>query len=917
MLLGEMIAAACAAHDGTALREGHELWSFQDVDRITRRRASVILDAAASGRRVVLIGEHRAEAVLWALSVMRSGLVYTPLNSGLSRDAVLLAVDVAEPDLVIVLDPDHAEALRDDLGSVVISAQDLLEDGVVYDMDGQHSADEIAYSIFTSGSTGQAKLVDVGHRGIEALCRSQVEQFPVRRGDTVLQFAALAFDASIAEILVALVAGAELVVPTWAADSWFGSVVAHLRLEPVDVVTLPPSVYAALDETAKAEIRTIVFAGEALSEDVWRTAAQHSRVLNAYGPSEGTVCFSIAELKDFSFSIGRAIPGYRALVNVDGELRSEGRGELVMVGSGVALGYAGGHEENVRFSSIDGEPAYRTGDIVDVTSGEIHYVGRTDGQVKRLGHRLDLVQLESRVAAVLARRSVLVEEDEALVLVLEGSRDVTTDSAKVLDRLRASFSDWELPDAVRVLDGPIPLTANGKLDRARLSESGRPRGKDAPSDLGIEEPLSGERAMAEDAVADIAAEVLGRPLDVETALFDAGGTSMTLVRLQSALATEFGQDTVRSTMARIAYDFSVRRFVNAHRGAIAEPGDEIGDALSDLERFLDEVVEARRQAPLIGASDGGDVVPPTVLTGASGFIGGRVLDRLIAEGRRVIVATNSPIADFLERHGRRFGRPLPDYEDVVIVDAADLAGSTERWGAVLHCGYDVNHLLPLRSHILGSVSWTKELVRLAQQHGATSFCFASSSSVGDAFTPLSRATLSKIPDGYSRSKAVAERVVEEFRSPAGAGRVLRLGLVYGHSDDERESLELDTFASMLVASWRMNAVPLLAGAIPVVDVDTVVETMLSGNETRQQVIDRTYTLAEIFRAFDLQHPVELDPQEWMDQAVARAGLDERVLPAIRALLAEIGGWDRVVDGGRSDHFERLFTTLIGAPLHVE
>lgn len=921
MLLGQLVADACGAHDGTALREGQRTWSFQDLDRITRVRASVVRDSAVGGRRVVLVGEHRAEAVLWALSVMRSGLIYTPLNSGFTRDEVLVAIELAEPDLVIVLDPDLADALRDELGAVVISADDLLDEAVVEDDGGPWASDEVAYSIFTSGSTGQAKLVDVGHRGIEALCRAQIERFPVRRGDSVLQFAALAFDASVAEVLVSLVAGAELVVPAWTAESWLGSVVAHLHAERIDVATLPASVYAALDETARAAIRTVVFAGEALSEDVWRTAAQHSRVLNAYGPSEGTVCFSIAEMADFSFSIGRAIPGYRALVDVDGALRTSGRGELLIVGSGVALGYAGGHPENARFSTIDGEPAYRTGDIVTVVDGEIDYVGRTDAQVKRLGHRLDLVQLESRIAAVLERRSVLVASDGALVLVLEGSGGAATDQATVLTRLRTSFASWELPDVVRVLDGPIPVTVNGKLDRARLSlPAGRGVGN-APSGHGDGGAHATDRPVTESAVARIAAEVLGRPLDVDTALFDAGGTSMTLVRLQSALARDFGQDAVRSTMARIAYDFSVRRFVSAHNGAIAEPVDEIGAALSDLDRFLDEVDEASRRGPSEASlrgreEDADDASAPTVLTGASGFIGGRVLNRLLSAGRRVIVATTSPTADLLERHGRRFGRPREDYEDVVVLDTAELADSPERWDAVLHCGYDVNHLLPLRSHMLGSVTWTKDLVRLALEHGASSFVFASSSSVGDVFAPLSRETLTRIPDGYSRSKAVAERVVEAFRPRSGAGRVLRLGLVYGHSEAERESLELDTFASLLVASQRLDAVPRLTGTIPVVDVESVVDAVVSGDALHQQVIDRTYTLAEVFRAFGLRDPVELDPQDWMDEAVARADLDERVLPAVRALLGEVGGWDRTVDGGPSDHFTRLSTTLIGAPVRV-
>src|SRR5262249_28035758 len=150
--------------------------------------------------------------------------------------------------------------------------------------------DEPAYIIFTSGSTGRPKGVVVPHRGLANLVAEQRAAFAVNEASRVIQFASLAFDAAIAEILVALAAGAELCVPL---ESDIGSVSAVERLlveHAVDVATFPPSLLELLDPSRLPHLRTVVSAGERCPPAVLRRWATGRNFVNAYGPTENTVC---------------------------------------------------------------------------------------------------------------------------------------------------------------------------------------------------------------------------------------------------------------------------------------------------------------------------------------------------------------------------------------------------------------------------------------------------------------------------------------------------------------------------------------------------------------------------------------------------------------------------------------------------
>ncbi|MFC8448797.1 AMP-binding protein [Kitasatospora sp. NPDC057223] len=911
--------------DLVALESGTQSWSYAELDEATRERAAQLRRICPDGGRVVLVGEHTAEAVIWALAVLRSGLVHTPLNPNLPVERLREAIRVAAPRLVLCCTADSLGALRaagreDGLAVRVLGAEEIASAAAAAGgATGGTPSSEVAYSIFTSGSTGLPKLVNVGHAGVENLCRDQSRLFGVKPGSRVLQFSSLSFDASIAEILVALYAGARLVVPPRENGSWLSAVGRYLRDHGCDVITLPPSVYARLDDEARKAIGTVVFAGEALYEGEFRAASRYSRVLNAYGPTEGTVCFSVAELSRFSASVGRPIEGWTARVydtdTAPGGYAASGRGELVLVGPGVALGYEGSSAASPDgagpFTTVDGAPAYHTGDEVELRDGEVFYLGRLDEQVKRLGHRIGLGELAGRIAGLLDTSAVLLEDGTSLVLAHTATAEHEGGPKAYL---RRQLPPWEVPDVLFALP-ELPLTDNGKTDRAAVLALVRQAAERASA--GADGPTPGAGADPDDlaVVHAVVAGVLGTAIEPATSVFDAGGDSLALVRIQVELSRIYGKDTVQAVFDLLNYDFSVADFITGLRGRSGaaggtgpaappahDPVPGVFAAVAAELAGLPAELDALRPAP---AGDG-EQPRGVTLTGAGGFIGGHVLDRLLGAGRHLTVLTTSDPAELVSRHRARFGRAAADYADVEFLGYGDAdllardaaGGAGRRWGPVVHCGFEVNHLLPLERQLNGSIASTRTLLRAAAALDSPRFVFLSAASVGARFLPFTEDALAAVGDPYSQAKFVAEGYLGALGGERCTVDLVRAGLVYGHTGGDHAFLERDVFAQLLRLSLRHGVLPRLEGLVPVCHVADVVTALLTaagsqGAAETSVLVQRTYGVEELRAELGLAPDRVVGPQEWLATVTEAGGADLPLLAALRQWLGP-AGWSEEV-----------------------
>jgi amino acid adenylation domain-containing protein len=357
----------------------------------------------------ILVGicvERSLEMIVGVLGVLKAGGAYVPLDPAYPQQRLAwmiedahLSVLLTQHELIVKLPVHHVHTICLDTDWEKIANQSS-ENPVCL-----NSIDDLAYVIYTSGSTGQPKGVMIAHRGLQNLCHAQIRAFDVHPDSRVLQFASFSFDASVSEIFGTFLAGATLYMSTQKNLLPGPSLNRLLYDQAITVVTLPPSVLTVMESEAFPDLRTVVSAGEACSAEIIKRWSPGRRFLNAYGPTEITVCATINECVDLNtpLSIGRAIDNTQVYI-VDAYLQPVPvgvPGELCIGGVGLAQGYL--HRPDLTkekfipnpFSEEPGARLYKTGDLARyLPDGNIEFLGRIDHQVKVRGFRIELGEIE-------------------------------------------------------------------------------------------------------------------------------------------------------------------------------------------------------------------------------------------------------------------------------------------------------------------------------------------------------------------------------------------------------------------------------------------------------------------------------------------------------------------------------------------
>lgn len=519
--------------------------TYEHLDRRSRAYATTLARRGLiRGDRVGVHASPSIEFYAAVLGLIRSGITYVPLDPNyppsrlehIASDAGLSCIITERPEETIFDVP----AMH--LGSV--------SDAKLLAVSSGGNPDDIAYIIYTSGSTGAPKGVAVTGASLANLVFAQRAAFGVSTDDRVLQYASASFDASISEIFVTLGAGAALVVCE--PDRRVGSALQHLLVErQVTMVTLPPTIAALLEPESLSSLRTIISAGEACPDwfaDRWGTEGRI--VINAYGPTEATVCATTARIKPGDpMTIGRPIANVGVAV-VDEDMTRVGRGkigEIVITGRGVAAGYLHANHDS-KFCEIDldgqAEAAYRTGDLGSLDpANRLQFHGRRDDQVKRNGVRIELGDIESTLQThplvLQAVASVPSGMNELRAYVVASRR---VDQAELRAFVQSRLPAGLLPTRLIQID-LVPLTPSGKIDRSAL---------DAMAVLTAAEAETRPATDLEHQLAGIWEDVLGvDEVGLYDNFFDLGGTSLqaALILSKAAEMGDFDSPLFAQTVA--------------------------------------------------------------------------------------------------------------------------------------------------------------------------------------------------------------------------------------------------------------------------------------------------------------------------------------------------------------------------------
>src|SRR5262249_4977114 len=346
----------------------------------------------------------------------------------------------------------------------------------------------LAYIIYTSGSTGRPKGVAIQHSSAIAFISWAMDQYDASQLSGMLASTSICFDLSIYELFVTLSSGGKIILARDALELAEMDQSADVRA----INTVP----SAMNELVRmgaipAGVTTVNLAGEALSRSlVEKIFAQGvSEVYNLYGPSEDTTystCTSLSRGQAGPVPIGRPSSNTQVyIVNREMEPVPIGvAGEIYIGGEGLARGYLNRADMTAeRFvpdslGRREGGRLYRTGDVGRYRlDGEIEYLGRSDHQVKVRGFRIELGEIEAALVkhGDVGQAVVVVKEDseglKQIVSYIVPKQGRQVNPTELNSSLRERLPEYMLPAIYQAID-EIPLTANGKLDRARLPEVG-------------------------------------------------------------------------------------------------------------------------------------------------------------------------------------------------------------------------------------------------------------------------------------------------------------------------------------------------------------------------------------------------------------------------------------------------------------
>ncbi|MDX2705104.1 non-ribosomal peptide synthase/polyketide synthase [Streptomyces sp. PA03-6a] len=550
-------AQAARTPDATAVVFGDTELSYADLNARANRLARHLVEHGVGPEQLVALALPRSiDLIVTILAVTKAGGAYLPIDPAYPTDRIAYQLTDARPALLITSAATQQELTAADVTQLSLDDPQLrqalsaLPDHDLTDTErhGPLRTAHPAYIIYTSGSTGRPKGVTVTHHGLASLVTAQADTFAITPASRVLQFASPSFDAAMAEIAVTLGSGARLVLAAQEELAGGPALARLITTGAVTHVTLPPVVLAELAADSLPTVTTLVTAGESLRPDLVGRWAAGRRLVNAYGPTESTVCTTMGVLTADSAIpyIGEPIADTRVFV-LDAALRPMPigvAGELYISGAGLARGYLDrpGLTAERFVANPYGEPGermYRTGDLARwTTEGQLEYLGRTDDQVKIRGFRIELGEVEAALAShpAVAQAAVIVREDQPGDKRLIGYVVPTGDSTPKRDgsALRAHVAsllpDYMVPSAVVFLDA-LPLTVNRKLDRKALPAPDYTAGVTGRGPANAQEEI----------LCAVFAEVLDLPsVGVDDNFFDLGGHSLLATRLTSRIRSVLG-----------------------------------------------------------------------------------------------------------------------------------------------------------------------------------------------------------------------------------------------------------------------------------------------------------------------------------------------------------------------------------------
>ena len=460
--------------------------TYGELDRLSDRVAMALIGRNLSHAYIGLSMPKKIEMIIAILGILKSGNIYVPIDYNYPLERIHFIVKDCQ--VATVLTSKETEVGLSSLDTCFI--EDFINDSVTDRVLPQVQYTDEAYVIYTSGTTGLPKGTPIKYSMLNQTIATNVEIQKMHENSRMMQFANIAFDASIVEIFPALAVGATLVLPQEMERKDPALLLSFLKKQKITVANIPPSLLSILPHELLPQLVTIVIGGDSANPDAIQYWSANRLFINAYGPTENCVDATHAILHPDSYpnDIGTSVPGTTCYV-LDKYLHlmpDYTIGELYIGGVKLTEGYLNRPELNAGkfipnpFVSDDDKAKgvnlrlYKTGDLVMRRSdGHLIFIGRSDFQVKLNGYRIELGDIESKIfefGNIVQNTVVIVYEQSGqkrLVAYVQtqAAEDFPINGLK--DYLHKQLPKYMIPAVIIPLK-EFPYNTSGKIDRKQL-----------------------------------------------------------------------------------------------------------------------------------------------------------------------------------------------------------------------------------------------------------------------------------------------------------------------------------------------------------------------------------------------------------------------------------------------------------------
>jgi len=911
--------------------------SYADLNARSNALAHALLALGVARQEPVAVLTDRSIALPeTVLAIWKAGACYLPLVKDLPADRLAFMARDAGIRVLVVLDGHEPPSSLIDIGCQVLRPENISEEflsghGQPPEISGDGiRGSDLAYIMYTSGSTGVPKGVMLHHQGLMNLGVGMDATLGIRSDDRALLIASPSFDAWIADLAMAWTAGAAVVpILRGEMDDIAGMRDKMVRMG-VTTAAMTPSYLRLFEQADFPGVRLLLSVGEPPHRADALHYAARLRFVNGYGPTENTVAVSYGQIEAQAQRLTAGKPIANTSVHIrdsQGEPVPPGAvGQIWVGGMGLALGYLNRPDLTAAsFVETSAGRLYGTGDLGRWThTGDLEILGRSDGQVKLRGQRVELGEIEHRLEAHAGVRQAAAAVDTqadgaqtlwAFVCLHSGAIEPTQEEWH--DHLANALPSYMMPSAVITVPA-VPVNSAGKMDRAALLRLVSIEHLDRQGT----EPHEGmERRVAQVWAEHLERSFIGR----EDNFFDLGGNSLRAISVVNhlrrtldcdindlyehpRLADFAGACRQRPEHLRAVIQSAARHWQSYRQGIAAYEAERDG-ALNPAMRAYETRNQNYRKDGAGERRDYGQVL----LTGATGYLGSYLLRELLADRDRQVTVLVRGGDDRTAR--ARLGENLCHYFGCEIAGALRddprltvLAGDlrrddlglsphahdrlTDNLQAVFHCAANVKHFGHYWEFEADNVAATGRLLKLAARRSANpaDFHLVSTLSVCGKALELGFRLFTEYDDVpavldenyYVRSKQQAERLVAAARQDLANACIHRVGsLVFATDGGPLQfNIRENAFFRQLAAFLRLGVAP-DDSHLWLCHVDVVARglVLLAGaadltNETHHLENARRDTVAEFVTAAEGVRSCGFDAfLERLEAAVDEPGMD--------------------------------------------